>query len=526
MEQTHNQAIVWTIAGSDCSGGAGIQADTKTIHNLGAEVCSVITSVTAQNSFGVEAINPMPEDVILSQIKALEQVKPASVIKIGLLANNQQVELVAAQITRFNQEWTTKPYIIYDPVAVASNGGDLTEDDILPTIKERLLPLVDLITPNGKELQKLTGVFAFSWDCLTTAAQKILALGVTATIIKGGHIKIADNKSIDFCTNGQHSYWLSSNRINTENSHGTGCTFASALAALIAQGYALKDAFVIAKAYINQGLDKVKSHQHCQDAIWQGAWPNNINHYPEVLVKGSTLATDIDWFAETSQGESSHKVNDFDSDFSGVDINNFGLYPVVDSLDWLERLLKTGVKLIQYREKKLVGDDLEQSIVKAIALGNQYNAMLFINDHWQLAIKHKAYGVHLGQEDIEQAELTNIKQAGLRLGISTHGHYELLKIKQYKPSYLAIGAIFPTKTKDMTGQIQGVKTLTDLVKLTPDIPTVAIGGISLNRASAVLTSQVNSIAVVTAITEAPDPESVIQQFQQLIQTRKNREHHA
>lgn len=535
----NDKATIWTIAGSDCTGGAGIQADTKTMHNLGLsvnasggtylgshaglEVCSVITAVTAQNSFGVAQINAMSEDVILSQIHALEQEKPASVIKIGLLANKQQVELIAQQIAKFKRNWPIKPFIVYDPVAVASNGGDLTEDDILPTIKEKLLPLVDLLTPNGKEVQKLTDVFAFSWDCLTTAADKILALGVGTTIIKGGHIEIAENKSIDFCTDGKQEYWLSSDRINTQNSHGTGCTFASALAALLALGYALKDAFVIAKAYINQGLNISKDQSGGSVAITQGAWPNDINDYPDVLVAGSELAESIAWTGSKQEPISikqellQKQLQNFCSDFASVETDKLGLYPVVDSIIWLERLLKTGVTTIQYREKKFTGDELEFAIQQAITLGKQYKAKLFINDYWQLAIKHKAYGIHLGQEDIQTADLSTIKQAGVRLGISTHGHYELLKIKQYKPSYLAVGAIFPTKTKDMTGQIQGLNTLAHLVKLNPTIPMVAIGGITLEKAPWVLATNVGSIAVVTAITEADDPEYTVTQFQQLLQ---------
>ncbi|MDO6445532.1 thiamine phosphate synthase [Colwellia sp. 1_MG-2023] len=521
MNQVESKAVVWTIAGSDCSGGAGAQADIKTMHNLGVDVGSVITAVTAQNSFGVEAINPLSEKVILSQIIALEQVKPANVIKIGLLANNQQVELVVEQIIRFNQEWSNKPFIIYDPVAIASNGSDLTEDDTLPTIKEKLLPLVNLLTPNGKEMQKITGVFAFSWDCMVAAAQRILTLGVSATILKGGHLEIAENKCVDYCTDGHESYWLTSNKISSQNNHGTGCTFASAIAALVAQDYALKDAFIIAKAYLNQGLKAAGEKNSNFGAIWQGQWPSNINDYPEVLVNGSNLAQSIEWYEEKNL-ETKAKAANFESGFAPLDAKSLGLYPVVDSLTWLKRLLKLGVKLIQYREKTLTGEPLAHAIKQAVTLGKQYKAMLFINDYWQLAIKYNAYGVHLGQEDIQTADLKAIKQTGLRLGISSHGHFELLKIKQYQPSYLAIGAIFPTKTKDMTGQIQGVKTLSDLVKLTPEIPTVAIGGINLARAKSVLNTGVSSIAVVTAITEAPDPELAVKKFQQLIKERNNK----
>lgn len=499
---------IWSIAGSDCTGGAGIQADVKTANNLGAEACTVITAVTAQNSFGVKEINPMSNAVILSQIQALEEDKQADVIKIGLLANEQQVELITAELIRIKANWQRAPIIVYDPVAIASNGDQLTESDILPVVKEKLLPLVDVLTPNNNEVQKLSGVYAFGWDCVKTAGEKILDLGVGSVVIKGGHLDIALGHSVDYCTDGASHYWLASDKIDTEHSHGTGCTFASAIAALLAQGYLLRDAFTIAKAYINQGLKASADYEGCYGPIKQGSWPDKAEDFPQVIVANSALAQTLEWEVENNQG--------FSTQFPQVNTQKLGLYPVVDSLEWIERLLKAGIKTIQYREKSLTGEALEVAIANAIALGKKYDAKLFINDYWQLAIKHQAYGVHLGQEDLDSANLKQINQAQLKLGISTHGHFEMLKAKQYQPSYLAVGAIYPTSTKDMTGQIQGVKTLTDLVKLTPAIPMVAIGGITLERAPEVASTGVGSIAVVTAITKAEYPEQVISEFNKIL----------
>jgi hydroxymethylpyrimidine kinase/phosphomethylpyrimidine kinase/thiamine-phosphate diphosphorylase len=137
---------------------------------------------------------------------------------------------------------------------------------------------------------------------------------------------------------------------------------------------------------------------------------------------------------------------------------------------------------------------------------------LFINDYWQLAIKHKAYGVHLGQEDMEVADLPMIADAGLRLGLSTHGYYEILRAQQLKPSYIALGHIFPTKTKQMPSDPQGLNRLGKYAALLADIPTVAIGGINLKRAAAVWKTGVGSIAVVSAITDATDPKIAIESF--------------
>lgn len=194
-----------------------------------------------------------------------------------------------------------------------------------------------------------------------------------------------------------------------------------------------------------------------------------------------------------------------------------GLYPVVDSLEWIERLLKIGVSTIQLRIKDKQLDDIENDIIEAIKLGQKYSVKLFINDYWQLAIKHRAYGVHLGQEDMDVADLNAIKQAGLRLGISTHDEVELQRAKALGPSYIALGHIFPTTTKEMPSQPQGLKALKHQVEQTPDYPTVAIGGISLERVPDVIATGVGSVALVSAITKSPDWQQVTHRLLELVE---------
>ncbi|WP_417447458.1 thiamine phosphate synthase [Idiomarina abyssalis] len=191
-----------------------------------------------------------------------------------------------------------------------------------------------------------------------------------------------------------------------------------------------------------------------------------------------------------------------------------GLYPVVDSYEWIEKLLKLGIKTLQLRIKDPDAPQLEAAIKKSIQLAEQYSAQLFINDHWQLAIKHSAYGVHLGQEDLTEANLHAIQQAGLRLGISTHSYTELLIAQAYTPSYIALGHIFPTQTKAMPSKPQGLERLRRYVALLAptNIPTVAIGGISLDRVAAVKATGINGIAVVSAITAANDVEQAVHQL--------------
>ncbi|HEY4436452.1 MAG TPA: thiamine phosphate synthase [Lelliottia sp.] len=192
-----------------------------------------------------------------------------------------------------------------------------------------------------------------------------------------------------------------------------------------------------------------------------------------------------------------------------------GLYPVVDSVEWIERLLEAGVKTIQLRIKDQRDDEVESDVSVAIALGRRYDARVFINDYWQLAIKHQAYGVHLGQEDLETADLNAIRNAGLRLGVSTHDDMEIDVALAARPSYIALGHVFPTQTKQMPSAPQGLAQLARHIERLGDYPTVAIGGISLDRAPAVLETGVGSIAVVSAITQAVDWQAATAQLLQL-----------
>ncbi|MER2491411.1 thiamine phosphate synthase [Catenovulum sediminis] len=509
FENTASRPIVWSIAGSDCSGGAGIQADLKTMHNLGCDVCTVITANTAQNSFGVQEINAVSNQVLLSQLDSLAQDRLPSVIKIGLLANSQQVEIVASWILDL-QNSAPLPRIVYDPVAIASAGGSLAEEDIIPSIKEKLLPLVDVLTPNAEECQRLSGVYIINWESMIEASRGLMKLGVGACIIKGGHIDVDTSHCVDMADIGEQQYWLASKRNFSEHNHGTGCTYASAIAALLAQGYLLRDAATVAKAFINQGLAEAASFQGAYGPIRQGQWPLNPLDYPEIVQSGSPVANKLDW--EIGPGNAT-----WATDFAACNTQSLGLYPVVDSAEWIEKLAKLGVKTIQLRIKNATQETLRAQIKKSVELGKQYNLRLFINDYWQLAIQYQAYGVHLGQEDIQSANLQAIKKAGLRLGISTHGEFELLSALQVKPSYIAVGAIYPTNTKDMTGQIQGVRRLSRYLKLVEGaIPMVAIGGITKANAPDVAATGVGSIAVVTAITQAENVAMTVEYFKQIL----------
>ncbi|MGN6083687.1 thiamine phosphate synthase [Trinickia sp.] len=191
-----------------------------------------------------------------------------------------------------------------------------------------------------------------------------------------------------------------------------------------------------------------------------------------------------------------------------------GLYPVLPSAQWVERVLALGVATAQLRAKDLAGAPLRDEIARAVAAGRRHGASVFINDHWREAAQAGAYGVHLGQEDLETADLGAIAQSGMRLGLSTHGYYEMLRALHFRPSYLAFGAIFPTGTKTVATAPQGLARLERYVRLlNGHVPLVAIGGIDLARLPAVLATGVGSAALVSAITAAADPASAVELLQ-------------
>ncbi len=196
--------------------------------------------------------------------------------------------------------------------------------------------------------------------------------------------------------------------------------------------------------------------------------------------------------------------------------HHLGLYAVLPSADWVQRMAKAGVPTLQLRFKSGDQQAIRQEVRAAVRGIEDTSAMLFINDHWQIAMEEGAYGVHLGQEDMDEAPIERLRAAGLRLGLSTHGYAEMLRADAVSPSYMALGAVFPTTLKRMQTAPQGTARLNVYARLMRHTPLVAIGGIDESRISLVMQSGVGSIAVVRAITGAPSPEIAAQTLRALM----------
>ena len=490
FSKDEGKAIAWAIAGSDCSGGAGIQADNKSFSSFGVFGCNIVTAVTAQNSQSVSDVLAMPAEQINSQWQALASEYPAKAIKLGMLANSEVIDKLITLLPE------TQAQVVCDPVLIATNGGSLMESS---ESYLKLLPHVDLITPNEEEFAVLFNAQDYSAEQLVEKAKQVAKQYHIDIVITDGESRLDPNWASDCCVIDGEVFWMHSPKKESLHTHGTGCSFSSALAAALALGYSRYEACVLAKTYINQGLSLPDFFHHGASGFQHTRFPYQLDKLPFV----------------------SHAHAVAPLTFPRCDTDELGLYPVVESLDVLQDCLDCGVKTIQLRIKDKNDEQLENTIEKAVAIGNIHQARLFINDHWQLAIKHKAYGVHLGQDDIKTADLSAIAAAGLHLGLSTHSWYEIAVAHSFKPSYIAIGPIYPTTTKEMPFAPQGLLQLQQWQKLLSDsYPLVAIGGIDSNNAAEVLATGVGSIAVVRAVVNAKDRIQAIEHLQDIIENSK------
>jgi hydroxymethylpyrimidine/phosphomethylpyrimidine kinase len=245
MNETRGRVLI--IAGSDSGGGAGIQADIKTVTALGGYAATAITAVTVQNTLGVTGVHPIPLEVVEAQARAVLDDIGADAIKTGMLGSAETVEAVA----RILDSVQTTPAVI-DPVMVAKGGAALLEDRAVGAVRSLMIPRAALLTPNAPEAEALTGMPASTTDDLRRAGEALLKLGAAAVLMKGGHVP--GETVVDVLMTPQGETTFAGERLDTRHTHGTGCTLASACATGIAQGLKLTDAVAAAWAYVHEAM--------------------------------------------------------------------------------------------------------------------------------------------------------------------------------------------------------------------------------------------------------------------------------
>ncbi|MEH0636601.1 bifunctional hydroxymethylpyrimidine kinase/phosphomethylpyrimidine kinase [Streptomyces bottropensis] len=238
-------ARVLTVAGSDSGGGAGIQADLKTMLALGVHGMSVVTAVTAQNSRGVQGAWELPVEAVRAQYRSVVDDIGVQAVKTGMLASAELVEAVAELLA------ATDAPVVVDPVGVSKHGDPLLAATALDSVRTRLLPTATVATPNLDEVAQLTGVEVRSEAGMREAAEAVLAYGPRWALIKGGHLP---GDAVDLLTDGSEQHWLRAPRYDNRHTHGTGCTLASAIAAHLARGLSVPEAVTAAKEYVTGAI--------------------------------------------------------------------------------------------------------------------------------------------------------------------------------------------------------------------------------------------------------------------------------
>lgn len=263
---------VLTIAGSDSGGGAGIQADLKTFAAHGVFGMSVITAVTAQNTLGVLAVQDVDPEIIAKQIEAIFEDLGADGVKIGMVSRIPAIETIAASLVKYRA-----PKVVVDPVMISKSGHHLLQPEAKEALIKKLFPLATVVTPNLHEAQAITGMKITAVPEMEQAAQAIYQLGPQSVLIKGGHL---EGDAVDVLFDGKKMHYYQSPRIQTKNTHGTGCTLSAAIAANLALGYALPDAVARAKKYITTAIEHGL-------ALGKGVGPTH--HFYELYRKAGLL---------------------------------------------------------------------------------------------------------------------------------------------------------------------------------------------------------------------------------------------
>ncbi|MGE6784165.1 bifunctional hydroxymethylpyrimidine kinase/phosphomethylpyrimidine kinase [Ensifer adhaerens] len=281
-------AIAVTIAGSDSGGGAGIQADLKAFSALGVYGASVITAVTAQNTRGVSAVEDISPTVVAAQIDAVFSDLAVGAVKIGMVSRRETIAVIAAGLKRYDR------LAVIDPVMVATSGDHLMRPDAIAMLKEELLPLALVLTPNLPEAALLTGrAIAETETEIARQAEMLLKLGARSVLMKGGHAKSKDATDVLFGEGDVLN--LSRPRIETRNDHGTGCTLSAAIAAGLAKGKPIDEAVVAAKAYLHAALAAADDL-----AVGQGHGP--VHHFHHWWVSDESRSTTPSNVVEAKQG--------------------------------------------------------------------------------------------------------------------------------------------------------------------------------------------------------------------------------
>ncbi|RZL08845.1 MAG: hypothetical protein EOP40_11780 [Rubrivivax sp.] len=492
--------IVWSIAGLDTAGGAGLSADQRAADALGVHLCPVVACLTAQHSCGVQATQPIDGAWLEAQLRALAHDLPPHAIKTGLLGSVEAVKLVARWVDRLRAAHPERTIaLVVDPVFGATAGGvALSNDDLIEAYERHLLPRATLLTPNRAEARRLLGQPARhdgSRDTLPDLAAELRRLGATGVSITGGDADPGEAHCQDWIDTPQAQGWLSAPRVATRHHHGTGCTFAMGAAAALALGHSVADALVLAKMLTHHAL--TGGH-----AAGQGAGP--VTARTGFAAGPAQGGAPLPWLGlgREAPWRLTHAAPDMAATASTAPVAlpplflpsalpDDGLYGIVATGDRVQDAIAAGLQCVQLRHKAHA--DLAEHLATSMAAASRAGITLFINDHWRETLQAlpdlvapvkgqpARIGVHLGQEDLLALSLTERHELlaarhRLALGLSSHSLWELARAAGCGASVIACGPVQATTTKDMPWHPQGEHNLRWWVAHSP-VPVLGIGGL-------------------------------------------------
>lgn len=451
-----NPLSVLTIAGSDPSGGAGIQADLRVFAALGVAGLSAVTALTVQNSQGVLRVHPIAPGILAAQLDAVLTDSRPSAVKIGMLGGAAQVAVVADALRRFRP-----PNVVLDPVLASTGGVPLLDDAGRRLLLSDLLPLCDLVTPNLAEAETLAG---------------LRASGVQAILEKGGH---RDGTPTDILTTADGTRTeFAGQRIETPHTHGTGCVLSAAIAANLALGREMTEAIERAKRLLSDALRAPVIVGEGRGYPGIGRWETGQHAERQSRLRGLYVLTDPD------------------------------LRPDRSAEEVVQAALDGGAKIIQLRDKHLPTPALMEVARRLGEMTREAGALFLVNDRVDVALAADADGVHLGPDDMTPRDARRLLGPNRLVGVSV-GTVEEARAAAPFASYLGVGAIFGTKTKSDAGPPVGVARIAELKAAFPQLPLVAIGGIGADNIGAVAGAGADAAAVVSAVVVAPNMREAV-----------------
>ncbi|HZE91627.1 MAG TPA: thiamine phosphate synthase [Rhizobacter sp.] len=471
-----NNPIVWSVGGSDADAGR----DSEMFEAFEVRGHQAFATHAAAHSFTSGQAQPVPQASLQTRLDALGLDAPPQVIKTGVLGSVENLKLVLHCIDRLRQQRRTA--VVMGPLLHAHSAFQAGEHEAMRVaLIAELLPRATLVTLGVAEAAWLLQQgAAVGRDNPQSLAADLRALGAQGVVIVG-----TENPPFawDWLDTPQASGWLSLPNTGRQRPEDSAYRFAASAAAALALGFCHADAAVLAKMSISRDSPTdAASRSHIGFGLNAAALP----------------------FLQTELASAA-------TSFAALSNAWLGLYPVVDSSASVERVLKAGVRTVQLRIKEASTANLGQEIQRSVRAASAVNAQLFINDHWQLALEHGAYGVHLGQQDIQTADLNALRSAGLRLGLSSHCFWEVCRAHALGPSYIACGPIHATTTKDMPWWPQGAGNLAYWCTVL-QTPVVAIAGMDVNRSIEAVRCGAAGVAVLRGITQVADPEAAIAQL--------------